>query len=292
MKADDNTFSTASTTGTVERRRRTLIVASIVLVVVVVVGIVLGVVLSRGGRWRVRQQCKPECGLASANATARTTVDIYSTTDAQSTANVNSNKFARGNPWCHRRTCSDNIAHDISPTASPTSSPPTVFPSSAPSTPVSRVVEGVILGVALQGGAEFQNPSSYQSKALLWLQQDGLSSSLNSSRLVQRYALASVYHATFAVATPYTDAEFGFNVVLGWNNATSWLSSIDECLWYGIDCNGNGQVTSIILVSAVVLIVTVGLHQLTGEDDRIAIGSRDRFLRRQRYSVRRSFDSI
>ena len=134
--------------------------------------------------------------------------------------------------------------------------------------------------MALQGGTEFQNPSSYQSKALLWLQQDGLSSSLNSSRLVQRYALASVYHATFAVATPYTDAEFGFNVVLGWNNATSWLSSIDECLWYGIDCNGNGQVTSIILVSAVVLIVTVGLHQLTGEDDRIAIGSRDRFLRR------------
>ena len=134
--------------------------------------------------------------------------------------------------------------------------------------------------MALQGGTEFQNPSSYQSKALLWLQQDGLSSSLNSSRLVQRYALASVYHATFAVRTPYTDAEFGFNVVLGWNNATSWLSSIDECLWYGIDCNGNGQVTSIILVSAVVLIVTVGLHQLTGEDDRIAIGSRDRFLRR------------
>ena len=136
-------------------------------------------------------------------------------------------------------------------TAAPvTAAPVTTVPSSSPSvTPFDKLIEQTLTTVALQGGVEFADPTSYQSKALAWLQQDPLSASINTTQLVQRYALGCVYYATNAVQTPYTDADFGTGVVMPWFNETGWLSSNSECTWYGIICDTNDDVISINLVS-------------------------------------------
>jgi hypothetical protein len=58
----------------------------------------------------------------------------------------------------------------------------------------------VIKSVALKGGAEFEDPASYQSKALAFVLAG--SGTYTDEQLVQRYALSSLYYATNAVITP------------------------------------------------------------------------------------------
>lgn len=53
-----------------------------------------------------------------------------------------------------------------------------------------------------------------------------------SSPLTQREALIDFYESTNGD---------------GWNKKAQWLSLVDECEWYGIGCNSNGIVTTLIL---------------------------------------------
>lgn len=60
--------------------------------------------------------------------------------------------------------------------------------------------EALIETVALQGGAEFEDPTSYQSKALAFVMTGP--AEFSEEHLIQRYALACIFYATSAVRTP------------------------------------------------------------------------------------------
>lgn len=100
--------------------------------------------------------------------------------------------------------------------------------------------------VALQRGAEFDDPKSYQSLALQWMESTNNSSVLYSNQtLIQRYVLACLYYNTFAVGTYYTDVSYGEGIVPDWVNSKFWMTSQDECTWFGIKCNSNKEISAI-----------------------------------------------
>ena len=68
------------------------------------------------------------------------------------------------------------------------------------------------------GGASLKDPSSPQSAALNWLQ-NPMNEQYSDARLLQRYALATLYYAT----NPNNNS---------WKSTSSWLSDIDECNWF------------------------------------------------------------
>jgi hypothetical protein len=68
-------------------------------------------------------------------------------------------------------------------------------------------------------------------------------------QLQQRYALACIYYATFAVRTQFTDAILGGPVQPpGWFRSDNWVTDADECTWFGITCAA-GNVAAIELFS-------------------------------------------
>lgn len=141
----------------------------------------------------------------------------------------------------------------------PTVPPPTTAPPVTMPTPSS--VLDIILPVAKFGGDEFDDPDSYQSQALAWLEGNANLGEYSDEQVIQRYALASIYYSTFAVATPATDAFLGAGVTPdGWTNSDRWVTDADECTWFGVTCEG-GNVVSIVLVSReVVNFCTVPAH--------------------------------
>jgi hypothetical protein len=139
--------------------------------------------------------------------------------------------------------------------AQPTPAPvaialPTTTPIAGTSSPTPGTgectVTDLILSVALQGGAEFVDPASYQSKALDWLCASNVTG-LSDERVVQRYALASIYYATYEVKTVFTDAIFG-GAIFPWLDNTNWVTDANECTWTRIGCNDAGMVNVIDLV--------------------------------------------
>lgn len=111
----------------------------------------------------------------------------------------------------------------------------------APTTEIGSIVRNF----ALNNGVEFDDPDSYQSKALAWIESAGVPSlTINlanaDDRVVQRYALACIYYASNEQRTAATDYAFGADLkVLPWLNDRGWLVFKDECEWYGITCNAN-----------------------------------------------------
>ena len=139
-------------------------------------------------------------------------------------------------------TASDGVA-----VPSPAPLAPTPGATGAPTISIPDFVEQVILPVAIFGGSEFDDPRSYQSKALIWLQADAATDDgtgqvrLSARRLFQRYALACIYFATNAVSHSYTDLEFGVGWVDPWYNETGWLSAASVCEWYGVTCESSSS---------------------------------------------------
>ena len=91
----------------------------------------------------------------------------------------------------------------------------------------------------------FTDSSSPQNKALDWILSDPFSSDgLPEDRLVQRFALATLYYSTD-----------GANY---WRNGGGWLTSTNECDWDGDDrqflCSSESMVEVVFLVN----------NQLTG----------------------------
>jgi len=105
----------------------------------------------------------------------------------------------------------------------------------------------LIYSVALQGGKEFGSTNNYQSPALAFLQWDAvIGGSRTERQTVQTYALVCIYFAA-------NDFEVTTKAVAGaiaddWLVHTNWaVSATDECTWYGVSCDENGDVTDIFL---------------------------------------------
>ena len=115
--------------------------------------------------------------------------------------------------------------------------------------PGSENLFDIVVSSSLNEGREFDDPLSYQAKAFDWLAKDPVVRSYSPERVLQRYALACAYHATYGVSTVVTDVAIGKNETLpGWTKSTHWLSDRDECTWHGVSCEQEGLVTHLELV--------------------------------------------
>jgi len=145
-------------------------------------------------------------------------------------------------------TAAPTEAPTLPPTEAPTPAPvpaATPPPTEAPTTaPATSDVRAIVAPVALQGGAEWADAEAYQAKAITWLETDAFSQGLSDARIQQRYALACIYYATYAVRTIYTVVE-----PRGWIDSTGWIEGADECSWFGLTCNANSEVEKIVLAS-------------------------------------------
>ena len=152
---------------------------------------------------------------------------------------------------------SEDVAPSLSPTSAPTSAPSstgtntltlntilttTAIPSIAPvelllPATASRIEETVLdILVELDNQVALRTPGTPQFLAYMWLLSDhDILDKYSRARIVQRYALATLYLST--------DGE-------NWFNNENWLSDEDECTWYSISvssngpCNANGFMTS------------------------------------------------
>jgi hypothetical protein len=106
-----------------------------------------------------------------------------------------------------------------------------------------------LLPYVLQGGAEFEDPESYQSKALARTEeQDGIDN-MTDAKTVQYYALYCIYNATNKAPNIVTDTDERFDNIVNypeWTKATGWEETyVDPCSgWFGIECEMD-EVTAI-----------------------------------------------
>jgi hypothetical protein len=75
-------------------------------------------------------------------------------------------------------------------------------------------ISSIVRNFALNNGVEFDDPDSYQSKALAWIEDSGVPSlrvnlANADDRVVQRYALACIYYASNEQRTAATDVGAG-----------------------------------------------------------------------------------
>jgi len=143
----------------------------------------------------------------------------------------------------------DPTAVPVAPTAVPV-----VAPSVAPITPTEAPISGppvvlqTIQPVALQGGAEFEDPNSYQAQALARTEEQEGIAALPPSKIIQYYVLYTIYAATNGVSNVITDSE-GIPDPPGWIVNQGWdQTNVDPCVWFGITCEGD-LVTEIDLFS-------------------------------------------
>lgn len=90
----------------------------------------------------------------------------------------------------------------------------------------------------------FYDPSSPQYEAAEWLwfedresywQEEGLAQ--DRPKVIQRYAVATLYYATDGKNWQYCGKESVSNCF-----DQDWMVPVDECIWFGVTCNANGQV--------------------------------------------------
>jgi hypothetical protein len=99
-------------------------------------------------------------------------------------------------------------------------------------------IGNLIASLVFDGGASMQVPGSTQNRALQWLIRTLGTADLPVQRLLQRYVLATLYYSMGGE---------------GWIIQGSWLSEINECLWFESD-NGapicaDGEIIEIALDS-------------------------------------------
>jgi hypothetical protein len=113
------------------------------------------------------------------------------------------------------------------------------------------MIEDILLPVALFGGVEFEDPDTYQSKALAFLCSSD-TSGLSDDRIIQRYSLASIYYATNNVSTPFTDIAFGPGLIFPWSDEDNWVTDANECDWIKVQCDSANNVILLDLFSNLV----------------------------------------
>ena len=147
------------------------------------------------------------------------------------------------------------------PTPAPVTPAPVPDPTPAPVTPaptpaMAPTVQVRLTPFALEGGAEWEDPETCQSKALERTEEQEGADGFTDAKLVQYYALYCIWNCTNMVPNPITDAnediiEAGF--IPGWLLSRGWTATnLDPCAdgWFGITC-ANDQVTEIQLANNV-----------------------------------------
>jgi hypothetical protein len=124
----------------------------------------------------------------------------------------------------------------FAPTPEPTQSP-TLSPTTAELPPVAASLSNL---TALE---TFQDRSSPQYKALDWILEDPYveSQGLTSTdyKFIQRYVLATFY---FSVnGQEWELCGQSDPTCFGTADEVGWLSNNDECNWYQLKCNANGE---------------------------------------------------
>lgn len=76
---------------------------------------------------------------------------------------------------------------------------------------------------SLVGDVALQDPDTLAFRALDFLKQTHDESRFSNTRLQQRFALACLHLATTSEES-------------NWVNQDGWMTDIDECTWYGVDC--------------------------------------------------------
>jgi hypothetical protein len=156
------------------------------------------------------------------------------------------------------------------PIVPPVSDPPIMAPSSVipPPTPTAivstqspipaptnvippTVIKDLIVVNAPDGGVSLNDPTSPQSKALVWLQQPiNTNAGYSNSRLLQRYALATIYYATNENDN-------------SWTSSTGWLSEQDECTWFSASASSDTVCTTTVATAAAAAVATSTLDPPT-----------------------------
>eukprot|EP00522_Entomoneis_paludosa_P007891 CAMPEP_0172446544 /NCGR_PEP_ID=MMETSP1065-20121228/6119_1 /TAXON_ID=265537 /ORGANISM="Amphiprora paludosa, Strain CCMP125" /LENGTH=664 /DNA_ID=CAMNT_0013197689 /DNA_START=176 /DNA_END=2170 /DNA_ORIENTATION=- len=220
--ADDDTYqkssgSSGSTFGRFRNRRCFWILVLSTLGLIVVIGAMLGALVATGG------------GGSSSSSTAGTgSTNNKSPTDSGSPASPTP--------------VTPSTPQEPAPTPAPTL-PPSPPPVGTPA-PTSELAS-FLRPKLPDGGLSLDHADSYQSVALDWVQSNHVGGEHNAQRILQRFALACIYYATYSIATPYTNQEVGDGIIFGWLSSTRWMADPDECTWKGIVCNGEGVVTEI-----------------------------------------------
>jgi Leucine-rich repeat (LRR) protein len=121
---------------------------------------------------------------------------------------------------CCTNDCGGVLRPPSPPTMAPTATAPTTL---APSSLATSRIEGLLSTVSFDGGTALATPDTPQNVAYTWLMASPSAETLPDERLVQRYALATIYYSTEGAA---------------WNIQGSWLTEADECFWYTSEDGG------------------------------------------------------
>jgi len=220
-----------------------------IVIVLVGVGVALGIVYALPS--------STSLGNSSNNSTASMPTDTEQPTD-QPTLKPTSSPVKPSNPFTGP-TLAPTTMPTLSSASSLTKQPqvntipdsmtplPTWQPTSSPDLlPTSSEYAQIIGEVSPSGGVKLDDPDSYQSKALQWLESSTPLDQFTTGRVIQRYALACIYVATNEVQNAFTDSTFGADIpVFPWQNTNGWLTAPNECEWNGITCDSNNHVTAI-----------------------------------------------
>jgi hypothetical protein len=184
---------------------------------------------------------------------APTDPPVAAPTDPPVAAPTNPPVAAPTNPPVPAPTNPPVAAPTVPPVPAPTNPPvpaPTVPPVAPTTAPVSvSAVQTKLSQFALNGGAEFADPESYQSKALRQVEAQVGVDAFTDAKCVQYYALYCIYYATYSVQNPITENDPRFEGIPfpGWLISTGWQeTTLDPCDgWYGIGCDAEGRVSTI-----------------------------------------------
>lgn len=101
----------------------------------------------------------------------------------------------------------------------------------------------------LNNGAEFSDPNSYQSQALLKTEAQAGVETFTDEKLTQYYALYCIYNATNQVPNAITSMDPRFDGIPfpRWLVETGWdQTTLDPCDgWFGITCDAQGRVSTV-----------------------------------------------
>ncbi|KAL3798526.1 hypothetical protein HJC23_011830 [Cyclotella cryptica] len=90
--------------------------------------------------------------------------------------------------------------------------------------------------LSTDGGMAFSDMNSPQFQAYGWLVEDSDGQGYDDKRLYQRYALATLYFSTGGVQ---------------WNNNKGWVTSLDECGWFGVSGCGDANSEAVVSIELV-----------------------------------------
>mmetsp|Transcript_1969 Transcript_1969/g.4240 ORF Transcript_1969/g.4240 Transcript_1969/m.4240 type:complete len:571 (-) Transcript_1969:122-1834(-) len=222
---------------------RSKIYLGLVAVVLIIGGAAVGASLTIGSPAKSQ-------GSSSSNSSSSGKTTLAGT-DASGAAQTHSN----GKEKLDHDSIGSNQHHAPSPTPAnmhyagrPTASP-------GPTSSTASEISDTIDGIARNGGKEFQDANSYQSRAKKWVLTQDLSVNVNDAstmtkeqQAIQLYVLACIYYATYSAKSEWTDLHYGADLALpGWYSSRGWLGSAETVCsdWHGLTCDDQGRILKI-----------------------------------------------